>query len=56
MSPAQLHILQHALGLDSYGQGTFYRNRYVLGPGCDGWDDCKALEAAALANQLDPQP
>ena len=31
-----LEILQHSLGLDKYGQGTFYRNHFVTGP--DGTD------------------
>jgi hypothetical protein len=45
MTPARLHILQHALGLDQYGQGTWYRNHYVCGPGHHGYDDCQALVA-----------
>lgn len=32
MSPEQLHILQHSLGLDQFGQGTAYRNHYVGDP------------------------
>lgn len=32
-----LHILQHALGLDDYGQGTAYRNHYVADDGHDNW-------------------
>ena len=43
MTPSQLHILQHSLGLDKYGKGTMYRNRYVITQGCDTWDDCKSL-------------
>lgn len=35
-----LHVLQHALGLDDYGQGTWYRNHYVCGPGHHGYDLC----------------
>lgn len=27
----QLHILQHALGVDQYGKGRMYRNHYVGG-------------------------
>jgi hypothetical protein len=41
-----LHILQHALGLDDYGQGDTYRNRYVVGPDCDSWDLCMAHREA----------
>ena len=33
MSPKLLHILQHSLGLDEYGRGTFYRNRFVTREG-----------------------
>lgn len=31
MSPEQLHILQHALGVDKYGQGKAYRDYYCVG-------------------------
>jgi hypothetical protein len=31
MDKALLHILQHALGLDEYGQGRQYRNHFVAG-------------------------
>lgn len=43
LTPEQLHILQHSLGLDKYGQGSRYRNRYVVGPDCDGFTECQAL-------------
>jgi hypothetical protein len=39
----QLHILQHALGLDQYGRGSAYRNHF-----CAGGDDepvCRELVA-----------
>ncbi len=32
MTPTQLHTLQHALGLDEFGQGRQYRNHYVGDP------------------------
>jgi hypothetical protein len=54
MTPAQLHILQHALGLDQYGQGTQYRNHYVCGPGHHGYDDCRALVSAGLMVERPP--
>lgn len=41
MDKAQLHILQHSLGLDQYGQGRQYRNHYVAG-GKD-IDHCREL-------------
>jgi hypothetical protein len=36
-----LHILQHSLGLDQYGQGRDYRNHYVAGP--DDVAKCREL-------------
>jgi len=45
MTPNQLHILQHSLGVDQHGQGDQYRNRYV----CDkGNVDIDALIADGL--------
>ncbi len=41
MSPRQLEILQHSLGVDQYGQGSMYRNHF-----CAGGDDeetCREL-------------
>lgn len=29
----KLQILQHSMGLDQFGRGTKYRNRFVSGPG-----------------------
>ena len=43
MDAKQLHILQHSLGLDEYGRGTFYRNRFVTGEGSKDHADCMAL-------------
>ncbi len=31
MTSEQLHILQHALGVDKYGQGSMYRNHFCAG-------------------------
>ncbi len=52
MTPEQLHILQHSLGCDKYGHSTarsvrdegdgrfgYYRNHYVIGSECDGFND-----------------
>lgn len=41
-----LHILQHSLGLDKYGQGRQYRNHYVAG----GDDVRKCRELVALGH------
>lgn len=43
-----LHILQHSLGLDDYGQGRQYRNHFVTGPGSKDWDACRELVEAGL--------
>ncbi len=48
MKPEHLHILQHALGLDRFGQGTHYRNRYTLSQLSDGFGDCQEMVAAGL--------
>jgi hypothetical protein len=37
LTPQLLHILQHSLGVDEYGQGPQYRNHFVTEPkGKDG--------------------
>lgn len=43
LTPRQLDILQHSLGVDQYGQGRMYRNHF-----CAGGDDeqiCRELVA-----------
>ncbi|TDX72629.1 hypothetical protein EDE05_12850 [Neorhizobium sp. R1-B] len=45
MDAKQLHILQHSLGLDQYGRGTFYRNRFVTGEGSIDHPICMELVA-----------
>ncbi len=43
-----LHILQHSLGLDAYGQGKSYRNRFATGEGSVDHPICTALVAEGL--------
>lgn len=43
MNAKLLHILQHSLGLDEYGRGTFYRNRFVTGEGSTDHPLCMEL-------------
>lgn len=43
-----LHILQHSLGVDKYGQGNQYRNHFVTGEGSTDYPDCEALVRAGL--------
>jgi hypothetical protein len=44
MTPEQLHILQHSLGVDKYGQGEQYRNHFCAG----GKDEATCRELVAL--------
>jgi len=55
MTSNQLHILQHSLGVDQYGQGDQYRNRYVVGPDCDGFSDLTELVTLGLMTDHGPQ-
>ncbi|MDE3789599.1 hypothetical protein I7G86_02935 [Sinorhizobium meliloti] len=48
MDDKQLHILQHSLGLDQYGRGTFYRNHFVTGEGSKDHAFCMALVNAGF--------
>ena len=43
ISAEQLHILQHALGIDRYGQGNPFRNHFVTGTGSLDWPQCNEL-------------
>lgn len=43
MKPEQLHILQHSLGCDKYGNGTRYRNRYVTDATSTEGMECQEL-------------
>lgn len=43
-----LHILQHSLGVDQYGQGEQYRNRFVTGPGSVDHPICMELVGKGL--------
>ncbi len=48
LEPEKIHILQHSLGVDKYGQGTKYRNHFCTGPGSADYEICRALEADGL--------
>lgn len=50
-----LHTLQHALGLDDYGQGESYRNHFVTGPECDNWSLCMAQVEAGRMVRHEPR-
>lgn len=51
MEASHLHILQHSLGLDQYGRGSYYRNHFVTGPGSDDHADCVALVSLGLMSR-----
>lgn len=48
LTPNQLHILQHAHGLDQYGQGRDYRNHYCDRAGSPDYPDLLELVTAGL--------
>jgi len=55
MNNEQLHILQHSLGLDKYGQGEQYRNSFVTGKGSKDFDKCNSLVVAGFMVDHGPQ-
>jgi hypothetical protein len=55
VSKSQLHYMQHALGLDDYGQGSWYRNHFVAGPGCDSWEALCRLVELGLMRRHEPR-
>lgn len=55
MNPKHLHILQHSLGCDKYGNGTQYRNHYAVGPGQDSFSECRELCEIGLMEDHGPQ-
>ena len=50
----KLHILQHSLGLDQYGDGKPYRAHFVTGPGSADWDTCCELVVDGLMVEYPP--
>lgn len=50
MTKEQLHILQHSLGVDEYGQGRMYRDHFAAG----GSDEiiCRELIALGYMRQV----
>lgn len=56
LTKKQLHYMQHALGLDDYGQGRWYRNHFVSGPECDHWNELCQLVELGLMKRHEPRP
>lgn len=51
----KLHILQHSLGLDEFGQGQQYRNHFVTGEGSKDFAACKEMVADGfMTERADP--
>jgi hypothetical protein len=50
MTPPQLQILQHALGVDEYGRGKQYRNHFAAGG--EDVDTCKELIVLGYMRQV----
>ena len=55
ISPEQLHILQHSLGVDSYGEGKQYRNHFATSPECPDGKRCQELVGLSLMKDHGPQ-
>lgn len=56
MDADQPHILQHTLGLDEYGRGTFYRNHFVTGAGSADHANCVSLVEAGYMGVRERHP
>jgi len=56
MEKELLHILQHALGVDQYGQGSQYRNHFATGPGVKDFLKCQELAERGFMKDLGTRP
>lgn len=54
ITPKQLHILRHSLGVDDNGRGGGYRNHFATSPESDDFADCSALAAVGLMKDHGP--
>ena len=52
MEKELLHILQHSLGVDQYGQGKQYRNHFATEPGSKDFPQCQQLVDLGLMEDL----
>ena len=55
LSSEALHILQHSLGVDGYGDGNQYRNRFVTPPDSADGKLCEELVAKGYMRNYGPQ-
>jgi hypothetical protein len=54
LTEKHLHILQHSLGLDKYGQGHPYRNHFVTGANTVDYPLCMGLTNRGLMSFATP--
>lgn len=54
MKPELLHILQHSLGVNQYGQGRQYRNHFATSPETTDWPLCIELCRLGLMKENGP--
>jgi hypothetical protein len=52
MEKELLHILQHSLGVNQYGQGNQYRNHFATGPESKDFAKCQQLVDLGLMKDL----
>ena len=52
MEKELLHILQHSLGVDQYGQGEQYRNHFATGHGGKDFAKCQQLTEMGFMKDL----
>ena len=52
MEKELLHILQHSLGVDQYGQGDKYRNHFATSPGGKDFLTCQRLAEMGFMKDL----
>jgi hypothetical protein len=53
---ALLHVIQHSLGVDEYGDGDQYRNHFVTGEGSIDYPVCMDAVARGLMSRRDGNP
>lgn len=56
MDSKLLHILQHSLGVDQYGQGSQYRNHFATAPGGKDFELCEQLQELGLMKDVGARP
>jgi hypothetical protein len=54
MTPRQIELARHALGFDGRNKIS-YRNHFVVGPGCDDYNEWVAMVFAGYANRYPPR-